>query len=664
MQNLSYLYIATNDRSSMTFLPLMNRPTIRDLDQARYAVFILLVLYVAGPYGASYLDGHASAYSTPLQTALELYGVVIFSIVFAVSWGAYSEGRKLSATMLAITSLCMALLGFFSIISIPENIFSLPSDDFKKSTYFNLIGQLILAITLLILSSMSLDAIISRCRSVCWLMVGLAGIGVYVFLVFFHLRSLPEILTSNKALTLFGMIVEYGIITLYAMSAVLLYRQLHAPADARAWEKRIALDQLNLMVAAVSMTLSGIFFSMHPHTGSTVVLLSPTYKVIAAIFIYRAVISINITAPYKILSNVTERLATAAKALEHNQSRMMGIIQTANDAIITTDEAQKIIFANPAAATMFRTTVENMQGHPLEKFIPPRHRTNYREYVGNFGQIKSPVMNKGKIYAEYHVVGLKADGEEFPIEASISSLKEDKHRFYTVILRDITKRKQAQHELAQSHAKLSQLSAALQTIREEERKHIARELHDDLGQLLAALRIDLSLLLQQSIEETTARKLLLSMDRLVISSISSLRRIAADLRPRALDEGGLFFALLSLRKEFSARYGIDCTLHADEYELALDDIRSTAIFRIIQESLNNVARHADAKKVSITLKRKMGNLIISIEDDGRGITDDDTRKSLSFGLIDMRERVRAIKGKIVISGNAGQGTRIDVTLPI
>ncbi len=221
--------------------------------------------------------------------------------------------------------------------------------------------------------------------------------------------------------------------------------------------------------------------------------------------------------------------------------------------------------------------------------------------------------------------------------------------------------KQVQEQLERSYSQLRELSAALQTIREEERKHIARELHDDLGQLLATLRGDLALL-QRHTSSHAARKLEAGMDELLMTAITSLRRIAGNLRPRALDEGGLYFALESLRHEFVTRNNIACTLDANEEDLTLDDAYSTAIFRIVQEALTNIARHAEAGNVALSLYRKDAVLNLTIRDDGRGIAEQDMDKAASFGLIGMRERVWALHGEIAIFSD--NGTRIMIRLPL
>jgi PAS domain S-box-containing protein len=348
----------------------------------------------------------------------------------------------------------------------------------------------------------------------------------------------------------------------------------------------------------------------------------------------------------------TQRAAGAAR--EHGDD----IIHHASEAIISTDSTNTIVMANPSAAAMFATTVADMQGRSLGRFIspPPGTGDGPVAYFGDGGRV-------GRRYTDYAVSGIRASGETFPLEGSVSTVRDGGAQLHTIIVRDVTSRQQVQEKLTRSHAQLRQLSAALQTIREEERTHIARELHDDLGQLLASLRMDLALLQQHETGPVSAR-LIHGMEQNLLTAITSLRRIATNLRPRSLDEGGLFFALQGLRDDFVQRYGIACTLYADEAELRLDDAASTAIFRIVQEALTNIARHAGAGNVTITLYRINGELLLTVRDDGRGIAAGDMEKAQSLGLVGMRERVWAMNGAITISADEPPGTRIDIVLPL
>ncbi|MBC3880206.1 PAS domain-containing sensor histidine kinase [Undibacterium sp. LX40W] len=384
----------------------------------------------------------------------------------------------------------------------------------------------------------------------------------------------------------------------------------------------------------------------------------------AAIAIYRGMVAINIHAPYAYLIKSTRTLQETANELLINKQRLVGVIETAMDGILTIDDQYKIVLVNPAAAKVFGYEVEQMLGQPIDVVIPMRHRHVHSKHVETFGQHGTTRRQMGTSFEDFYVTGLHANGSEFPIEASISSLVENGRRFYTVIFRDINERKIAKEKLAQYHTQLSQLSSALQSIREEERKHIARELHDDLGQLLAALRMDLSLLQRDQSMTEKSRMTLSSMDQLLLTSITTLRRIATDLRPRALDEGGLFFALQTLQKEFSQRHGVHCDLIADEEQLILNDEKSTAIFRIVQESLTNVARHAKANHVKISFERDDNSLYLRIKDDGRGIEEGAMNKTRSFGLVGMRERIKALNGSFQLESAVGKGTQIDVKIPV
>jgi PAS domain S-box-containing protein len=335
------------------------------------------------------------------------------------------------------------------------------------------------------------------------------------------------------------------------------------------------------------------------------------------------------------------------------------IVHDANDAIVSVDGRYRILMANPAAAALFETSVANMVGSPLARYVesasadPDEPLEYFRAGSGRAGRRAT----------DYAVTGLRANGLRFPIEGSISRANEGAP-FYTVIMRDVSERKRVQEKLSRSHDQLRQLSAALQTIREEERTHIARELHDDLGQILASLRMDLTLLQQADGTSADSLRLMAGMEQNLLTAIASLRRIATNLRPRALDEGGLYFALKGLCEDFVERYAIPCTLLADEAELRLDDTASTAIFRIVQEALTNIARHAEASAVTMNLFRSNSELLVTIHDDGRGIRPEDMEKAESLGLIGMRERVWAMHGEISITSDEPPGTRIDIVLPV
>lgn len=353
------------------------------------------------------------------------------------------------------------------------------------------------------------------------------------------------------------------------------------------------------------------------------------------------------------------------RALSASQTRLAAIVESAMDAIISVDEEQRIVLFNRAAEQVFRCPREDVLGQPLDRLLPARFRQGHRAHIDGFGRTGVTSRRMGDVTTLW---ALRADGgEEFPIEASISHAKEDGRQFYTVILRDITVRKQVTDALARQQAELRELSAQVHEAREEEKTRIARELHDELGQLLTALKMDLSWLNEKlpagipAVVEKTQR-MGEALDRLV----QSVRRISADLRPLILDDLGLADAAGWLVGEFAQHSGIECRfeLQAEQDLSELDKKLANTLYRALQESLTNIARHAGARHAWILLAADEAEVRLEVEDDGRGIDNTDLTKIQSFGLKGMRERVSFASGQMDISRAARGGTRVCISLPL
>ena len=229
-------------------------------------------------------------------------------------------------------------------------------------------------------------------------------------------------------------------------------------------------------------------------------------------------------------------------------------------------------------------------------------------------------------------------------------------------------RKQAEQELEYSFEKLRALATHLQSVREEERTRIAREIHDELGQALTGLKFDL-IWLGRHLSLTDPANIQLCQDKvrsmfgLIDTTIQLGRKIATELRPGILDDLGLVEALDWQAQEFQERTGIRCEFISLPEELELDNDRSTTLFRIFQETLTNVARHAKATQVRITLRVNAQEVQLEIQDNGRGITDQEINNSRSLGLLGMRERALVFGGEISLQGQAEKGTTVTVRLP-
>jgi len=227
------------------------------------------------------------------------------------------------------------------------------------------------------------------------------------------------------------------------------------------------------------------------------------------------------------------------------------------------------------------------------------------------------------------------------------------------------KRRKVEAQLRRSEEQLRALSGHLLEVQEEERARIAREIHDGLGQGLAALKMDLAWLGQRLPEtDDDLQRKVRTMECLVDGMVRAVRRIASGLRPGVLDDLGLVAALEWQSQEFHSRTGLACDLVTVLDDITLDSDRATAVFRVFQEALANVLRHARATRVNILLTTMGDRLVLEVRDDGKGIPAHAITDPRSLGLIGMRERVLPWGGEVRVMGARGQGTVVSITLPV
>lgn len=222
----------------------------------------------------------------------------------------------------------------------------------------------------------------------------------------------------------------------------------------------------------------------------------------------------------------------------------------------------------------------------------------------------------------------------------------------------------AARELLRSLDQLHALAGRLQSVREEERKRVAREVHDQLGQALTALKLDLGSLLHEipgAAQHPPKRAS--SILKLVDDTIQTVRRISTELRPGILDDLGLVATVEWAGGEFEARTGTKCRLDLPQEDINVDSERATAIFRILQETLTNVARYAEASEVKVRLTREDGDLSLEVHDNGTGIDEDKISSADSLGILGMRERARLLGGKLTVTGVPRKGTTVRVRIP-
>ncbi len=229
----------------------------------------------------------------------------------------------------------------------------------------------------------------------------------------------------------------------------------------------------------------------------------------------------------------------------------------------------------------------------------------------------------------------------------------------------IAERTRAEQELRESREQLRELSAHLQAAREQERAIVARQVHDDLGQTLTALKMDLcSLEKGLHKDQETLIQQTKSMKKLIDMTIQSVKRIYSGLRPFLIDELGLNAAIEWMSQRFQDHTGITCELAFSRDDILLVENLVTNFFRIFQEALTNAGCHANATKVKVRLEEKKGALVLTVTDNGKGITDEQISDPKSFGLMAIKERVRLLRGDVKISGIKNKGTTVTVRIPM
>jgi len=367
---------------------------------------------------------------------------------------------------------------------------------------------------------------------------------------------------------------------------------------------------------------------------------------LATLLLYRA-------ARERLAANVEIRSMTA---------RVGDIVETAMDPIITIDGDQRVVLFNSAAEQAFGWRREQVLGQPLDKLLPERFRGAHRAHIRRFAQTGSTVRRMGGAAV---LAGVKASGEEFPIEASISQHVEDGRKLLTVVLRDVSERVRVDEDLRRSKEELRTFAAAANLAREQEQSRLARELHDELGQTLTALQMDAAWCrarVPSSDTMSIARHA--KMETTLKETVAATRRIATGLRPLMLDDLGLVPAVDWLVENFTERHGIPCRLEVEGEEIDLPSAQATAVFRIVQESLVNVGKHAQAHAVTVSIESADGMLTVRVVDDGAGFSLAAPRKPQSYGLLGLRERALLSGGDVVIDSAPGKGTAVVARIPL
>jgi len=362
-----------------------------------------------------------------------------------------------------------------------------------------------------------------------------------------------------------------------------------------------------------------------------------------------------------------ERLSTD---FQSSDAHLRTIFDNTETAYLLLDHKLSILSFNRVAEETYMLGIEKQlqKGGSIVNYIPQEGK---EQIIGYYSRALD-----GE-HLNYETSFQAAYGQFLWYNFQLSPVVNDKNKILGLVLAisDITKKKKAELEkeklseaLRSSHLGLKKLVARVNTAKEEERLHIAREVHDELGQILTTTKIEVSMLKKKlSLSEGNPS---LQLDfthilELIDKSIKSVKKIATDLRPEMLDELGLVESIKWQVEEFNKNAGAECTLSISKefMDLSHDINRSTTLYRIVQEALTNIARHANATKVKVVVKTSIDNIFLVIQDNGIGISEEQKSKKNSFGLTGLRERVLLLNGIIDFTGQPKGGTIVYVQIP-
>jgi PAS domain S-box-containing protein len=357
------------------------------------------------------------------------------------------------------------------------------------------------------------------------------------------------------------------------------------------------------------------------------------------------------------IRNVTKR-ALAEDVLRQSEERFRDLLESAPDAVVVAEEGGRIVLVNKRTEEMFGHRREDIVGEQIEYLLPER----FREHVGHRGDYPSDPQTRPM------GVGLRSDGFEFPVDISLASLDRPDGSFVIAFVRDMTARERAFRELQDLQDTLRedegrrQLAERLVRAQEEERVRIAGDVHDDSVQVMTAALMRLQIL-QDQLHEPAQLALLARLEETVQECIKRLRRLLFVLHPRALDTEGLVPTLRTYLQDLGREASMVVRLQDELSQEPAPDVRAT-VYRIAQEAVTNVMKHANAGLLEVGLRTSKGGVRLSVRDDGRGLTEDviDLRQG-HIGLTTMRERAEMAGGWLQIESRPDAGTSILAWIP-
>jgi len=365
-----------------------------------------------------------------------------------------------------------------------------------------------------------------------------------------------------------------------------------------------------------------------------------------------------LTAPFDVRRAVRQRNVAAAAQAE-SESMSHALFESAAQGIFTVNQGGRIVMANPSAARMLGYEPGELIGLSIESLVPDRFRNEHPGYRdGYFHNPQNRPMGIGRDLA-----ARRKDGREFPAEISLSYIRSAQGVLAVAFLTDISKRKADEQAINQQREDLRTLAGRMMTAQDDERRRVARDLHDDLSQKLAFLAMDMGKLANKpSAAEFVAE--LRPLQLRAADAAMTVRRISHQLHPSVLDDIGLEAALEQYCEEFESRTGISTQFTSRDVPDPLPKEIASSLYHIAQECLRNVAKHSKSETVAVELEFKNGVVHLTVKDQGVGLRAEREKAERGIGMVAMKERAHLVNGKVSIQSETGAGTEVKVEVPL
>lgn len=349
----------------------------------------------------------------------------------------------------------------------------------------------------------------------------------------------------------------------------------------------------------------------------------------------------------------------AERELHRSELRAQALLDAALGGILAADPDGIIQFANPELERMFGYSRAELIGKPIRTLIPERLRDQHRRHRENF--YKNPASRP--MGSGLDLRGVRKNGEEFPVEISLGYAGRDADNLVVAFVLDLTKIQKTESELAKSLGEVRDLTGRLLTAQENERRLIARNLHDGLVQELVAHKVSLSVLARRpETESAQLKEEVVRLERDAQQLAEHARKISHDIHPAALEHLGLMAALRANGTEVRRMTNVEVLLETDGKLPALSRETSLGLFRIVQEAVWNAARHSGADAVKVTVRADPASVELTVADHGRGFDSSQTSCADSLGLVSMRERARLIRAELDVDSSLGGGTTVRIVV--